>query len=183
MENFSNNFLLSMPHLNESVFSESLIYICTHDNSGAMGIIINKPIETKNIQNILKETGLNQLKREIEIYLGGPVDVEIPIFLHDKKYQTTNTLSISKTVSMSSNIDIIEDIKKGTGPDKFKFMLGYSGWGKGQLEKEIENGDWLLIPANDYLIFNTPSSKIFQIAQSLSGIDIKTFTGGMSGLS
>ena len=183
MENFSNNFLLSMPHLKGSIFSESLIYICDHNSSGAMGIIINKLVSEKNVNNILKETGLEQLKPKLKIYFGGPVGIETGMFLHDKKYKTKGTMSISKSISLSSNINILNDLKNGNGPDKFKFALGYSGWDKGQLENEIENGDWLLIPSNDDLIFNTQSSEILEKIKSEMNIDINNFSGGLSGLS
>ena len=183
MENFSNNFLLSMPHLNDSIFGQSLIYICDHNNFGAMGVIINKPISSKSIENILMETGLGQLKPQIKIYFGGPVQKGMGMVLHDGKYKTNGTINISKSISLSSNINIFNDIINGYGPDKFKFALGYAGWEKGQLEKEIENGDWLLIPPNDDLIFNTPHSKILEKIKSLFNIDINNFTGGLSGIS
>ena len=183
MENFSNNFLVSMPHLNDSVFNKSLIYVCNHNNLGAMGIIINKPISSENIQNILIEMGMEQLKPNMEIYFGGPVQIETGMILHDYKYQTNETIHISKSISLSSNTDIISDIKNGTGPDKFKFALGYAGWGEGQLEAEIENGDWLLIPSNYDLIFNTPPSEILIKLKSLIDIDIDHLSGGLSGLS
>ena len=183
MENFSNNFLLSLPALNDSVFEESLIYICNHNKSGAMGIIINKPMPEKNIANILKETSLEQLKPKMQIYFGGPVDLSVGMFLHNRGYKTNGTINISKSISLSSNISIVDDIKNGKGPDKFKFALGYSGWTGGQLETEIEKGYWLLIPAVDDLILNTPYSEILPKIQSIADIDINTFSGGLSGLS
>jgi len=183
MEKFSNNFLLSMPNLNDSIFGESLIYICNHNKSGAMGIIINKPMPEKNIKKILKETSLEQLKPTIKIYFGGPVDLGIGMFLHSPGYKTKGTMNISKTIALSSDISIIDDIKNGFGPSKFKFALGYAGWSKGQLENEIENGHWLLVPAIDDLIFNTPDSEILTKLQSIVDIDINNFSGGLSGLS
>jgi putative transcriptional regulator len=98
MEKFSNNFLLSMPNLNDSVFGESLIYICDHNKSGAMGIIINKPMPEKNIKNILKETSLEQLKPKIKIYFGGPVDLGVGMFLHSHGYKTKGTINISRSI-------------------------------------------------------------------------------------
>ena len=183
MEKFTNNFLLSMPHLKDSIFNKSLIYVCNHNKSGAMGVIINKPISENNTENILKETGLEQLKPKIEIYFGGPVDIEVGIFLHDEKYKTDGTINISKSISLSSDKKIISDIKNGNGPCKFKFVLGYAGWSAGQLEKEIENGDWLLVPSNDKIIFNIPYEKMIEQLKSVIDIDINNFSGGLSGLS
>ena len=172
-----------MPHLNDSIFGKSLIYICDHNNFGAMGIIINKPMPSKNIQNILTEMGLEQLKPTMDIYFGGPVQIDMGMVLHDHKYKTKGTINISESISLSSNINIIDDISNGSGPSQFKFALGYAGWEKGQLEKEIENGDWLLVPSNYDLIFNTPSNKILEKLKSLINIDINHFSGGLSGLS
>ena len=172
-----------MPHLNDSVFRKSLIYLCNHNNLGAMGIIINKPMPSENVQNILTEIGLEQLKPKIEIYFGGPVQIGLGMILHDHEYETKETLNISKSISLSSNTNIINDISNGEGPNKFKFALGYAGWDKGQLEKEIENGDWLIVPSNYDLIFNTPSSKILEKLKLLIDVDIDHFSGGLSGLS
>ena len=172
-----------MPHLNDSVFRKSLIYLCNHNNLGAMGIIINKPMPLENVQNILTETGLEQLKPKIEIYFGGPVQIEIGMILHDHKYKTKGTLNVSKSISLSSNTNIINDIIEGDGPNKFKFALGYAGWDQGQLEREIENGDWLIVPSNYDLIFNTPPYKILEKLKILIDIDIDHFSGGLSGLS
>ena len=181
MENFSNNFLISMPHLNDSIFSKSLIYLCEHNKLGAMGIIINKPMSPRNIQNILKEIGLEQLKPNIEVCFGGPVQIEAGMILHDCKYQTNDTINISKSISLSSSVNIIKDIRTGIGPHEFKIALGYAGWGEGQLENEIQNGDWLMIPSDYDLIFKTPSSEILTRLKSL--IDVDHLSGGQSGLS
>ena len=172
-----------MPHLNDSIFDKSLIYICNHNKYGALGIIINKPMPNKNAQNILLEIGLEQLKPRLEIYFGGPVQIERGMILHDCKYKTNDTINVSKSISLSSNANIINDIQNGKGPDNFKFTLGYAGWSKGQLEKEIENGDWLLVPANYDLIFNTPSNQILSKLQTFINIDIDNLSGGLSGLS
>ena len=138
---------------------------------------------SENVQNILTEMGLEQLKPKVEIYFGGPVQIGMGMILHDHRYETKGTLNISKSISLSSNTNIINDISNGNGPDEFKFAVGYAGWDKGQLEKEIENGDWLIVPSNYDLIFNTPSSKILEKLKLLIDIDIDHFSGGLSGLS
>jgi len=172
-----------MPHLSDSIFGKSLIYLCDHNEYGSMGVIINKLIPSKNIENILIQTGLEQLKPDIEIYFGGPVKLETGMILHDTKYKTKGTINVSRNISLSSNLNIINDIINGIGPNKFKFTLGYAGWDKGQLEKEIENGDWLLIPSNYDIIFNTPYNKIWEKLCSEIDIDVDLFSGGLSGIS
>ena len=170
-------FIISSSHLNDQVFGHSLIYICEHDNKGAMGLIINKPFPKKNLNLILKETGLINLKPLPSIYLGGPVGMNNGFFLHTSKYFTKGTQKISNNLSITSNNSVIDDLSNGIGPKNYRFSLGYTGWDKDQLDKEIENGDWLLMPSSSKLIFNTPDDKKWDKVSSLLGVDIMNITG------
>ena len=181
MKSFSNHFIISMPHMNDPIFSKSLIYICEHDNDGAMGLIINKPMISENAADIIQQTGLAQIKPPPDIYFGGPVNLEMGLILHDANYNIEGTLTISKSVALTSNKQIVLDLKNGGGPDEFRFSFGYAGWGKGQIEREIENGDWLLMPADDNFIFSIPNTDKWQKAASKFGIDILDL-GGSAGI-
>ena len=181
MKSFSNHFIISMPHMNDPIFSKSLIYICEHDNDGAMGLIINKPMISENAADIIQQTGLAQIKPPPDIYFGGPVNLEMGLILHDANYNIEGTLTISKSVALTSNKQIVLDLKNGDGPDEFRFSFGYAGWGKGQIEREIENGDWLLMPADDDFIFSIPNTDKWKKAASKFGIDILDL-GGSAGL-
>ena len=103
------------------------------------------------------------------------------LFLHDFSYDIEGTLSISKSVALTSNKQIVADLKNGNGPEEFRFSFGYAGWGKGQIEREIENGDWLLMPADDNFIFSISNSDKWKKAASQFGIDILDL-GGSAGL-
>ena len=173
----TNYFLISSPNLNDQVFGNSLVYICEHDQKGAMGLIINKPFPKENLNLILKETGLINLKPLPNIYLGGPVGMNNGFFLHTSKYSTKGTQQISNELSITSNNIVIDDLVKGIGPKKYRFSLGYTGWDKNQLDKEVENGDWLLIPSSSKLIFNTPDEKKWNEASSELGVNIMNITG------
>ena len=181
MESFSNHFLISMPNMNDPIFSKSLIYLCQHDIDGAMGVIINKPMVKENASEIIQKTGLDIIKPMPKIYFGGPINLDVGLFLHDKSYKIKGTQSISKSVSLTSNKQIMTDLKKGLGPQEYCFTFGYSGWGKGQIEKEIENGDWLLMPSDDNFIFSISNSDKWKKAASKFGIDILDL-GGLAGL-
>jgi putative transcriptional regulator len=181
MKSFSNHFIISMPHMNDPIFSKSLIYICEHDNDGAMGLIINKPMISENAADIIQQTGLAQIEPQPDIYFGGPVNLEMGLILHDANYNIEGTLTISKSVALTSNKQIVLDLKNGGGPDEFRFSFGYAGWGKGQIEREIENGDWLLMPADDDFIFSIPNTDKWKKAASKFGIDILDL-GGSAGL-
>ena len=167
--------------MNDPIFSKSLIYICEHDKDGSMGLIINKPMISENAADIIQQTGLADINPAPEIYFGGPVNLEMGLILHDAGYNIEGTLSISKSVALTSNKKIVADLKNGDGPDEFRFSFGYAGWGKGQIEREIENGDWLLMPADDKFIFSIPNSDKWQKAASKFGIDILDL-GGSAGL-
>ena len=167
--------------MNDPIFSKSLIYICEHDKDGSMGLIINKPMISENAADIILQTGLADINPAPEIYFGGPVNLEMGLILHDAGYNIEGTLSISKSVALTSNKKIIADLKNGDGPCEFRFSFGYAGWGKGQIEREIENGDWLLMPADDKFIFSIPNSDKWQKAALKFGIDILDF-GGSAGL-
>ena len=181
MKSFSNHFIISMPHMNDPIFSKSLIYICEHDNDGAMGLIINKPMISENATDIIQQTGLAQIEPQPDIYFGGPVNLEMGLILHDANYNIEGTLTISKSVALTSNKQIVLDLKNGGGPDEFRFSFGYAGWGKGQIEREIENGDWLLMPADNDFIFSIPNTDKWKKAASKFGIDILDL-GGSAGL-
>jgi|TARA_B100001079_G_scaffold101420_1_gene87104 putative transcriptional regulator len=181
MKSFSNHFIISMPHMNDPIFSKSLIYICEHDDDGAMGLIINKPMISENASDIIQQTGLTQIEPLPDIYFGGPVNLEMGLILHDANYNIEGTLTISKSVALTSNKQIVLDLKNGGGPDEFRFSFGYAGWGKGQIEREIENGDWLLMPADDDFIFSIPNTDKWKKAASKFGIDILDL-GGSAGL-
>ena len=167
--------------MNDPIFSKSLIYMCQYDKNGSMGIIINKPMISENSSEIIQQTGLNHVNPTPEIYFGGPVNIEMGLFLHDTSYDIEGTLSISKSVSLTSNKQIVADLKNGSGPEEYRFSFGYAGWGKGQIEREIENGDWLLMPADNDFIFSIPNSEKWQKAASQFGIDILDM-GGSAGL-
>ena len=112
--------------------------MCQHDENGAMGIIINKPMHAENIDEIIQQTALGQINPTPEVYFGGPVNLEMGLFLHDPTYDIEGTLSVSKSISLTSNKQIVTDLKNGNGPEEYRFSFGYVGWGEGQVEREIE---------------------------------------------
>jgi putative transcriptional regulator len=176
-QSFKNHFLISMPHLLDPVFKHTILLLCNHDADGAMGVIINKPIPSANVEEILQETGLVNINPHPEVYFGGPVSVSTGMILHDSNYNSENSLHISSQINITSNEQVIEDIKSGNGPQKFRFALGYAGWGAGQLEREIENGDWLMMPADFDFIFNTPDRIKWSSSAQQFGINISDFSG------
>ena len=183
MKKIKNQFLISMPKMSDSIFEKSIIYICEEHTDGYMGIIINKPISNKNKNEILNELGTSKINNISNIYFGGPVKINRGIVLHTNSYKTKGTIEISTNISLTSNGKIINDIETGKGPKKYIFVVGYSGWSHGQLEQEIENGDWLLSNLNEKYIFQKNDEKKWENAFTDLGLEIKMFAGGNSGIS
>jgi len=174
MNTIKDHCLISVPHMNDTLFEKSVIYICEHSVEGAMGLIINKPINQTEIDSILQNN--NNLKVDFKIhdkkiFLGGPVLIEKMIVLHSNDITTKNTIPIGNNISITSDKNIMKNICKIQN-SKYKIFLGHSGWGKGQLEREIENGDWLIQKSSNDLIFDMPKETIWEHATKSLGIEI-----------
>ena len=177
MKNYSNKLLLTMPHIKDPIFSKSIIYLFNHNKNGSMGVIINKPIDQKNLDKLKLETDLNKFDSKLRIYFGGPVSLDMGFILHDNEYTTKQTIKLSRSISLTSNSKIIKDLKDGNGPRKYRFSIGYSGWSEGQLEDEIQAGDWIVLPAKSNLIFNLSDSKQWENITKQYGFDFNDLSG------
>lgn len=168
--NFKNYFLIAMPSLGDSIFERTVIFLCEHNEEGAMGIIINKPLNV-TLGGILEHLDIETATDDIAntpIYMGGPVGQEHGFVIHlpYKKDEEEEDLVIS------ASKDTLADIAQGTGPDQFIVTLGYAGWEAGQLEVEINRNDWLLVGYDKEIIFNTPLESRWKKAIELLGIDV-----------
>ncbi len=174
MNTLKNHLLISVPHMNDTLFGKSVVYICEHNTEGAMGLIINKSINHKELESIIKiETarGFQLEDTNIKTYFGGPILIEKIIVLHTNNIKNNNTIPITSKISISSEESIIGEFGKNVNI-KYKLFFGHSGWDAGQLEREIENGDWLLQTSNIDLLFDFPSEKLWEQATKSLGIDI-----------
>ena len=179
MGSLKNQILISMPHMNDPFFSKSVVYICEHGNSGAMGMIVNKNLDTPELREIFDkflkvEKPFNMLKSNT--FFGGPVLLEKGIILHHSDYSSPKSISISKSVSLTSDEGALEDLKREEKVP-FKLMLGHAGWSAGQLEREIENGDWLIQSTTSDFIFNLPPNQMWEYAAKSIGLDINSSLG------
>ena len=157
----------------ENYFKNSLIYLCKNDSEGSFGIVINKRVSI-NLKDFSMEPDkdLEEILNRDRVFLGGPVSPFSPFVLHslDKKY--TETLEVTSNVGISSKPDVINAILRKEFPKKFIVSFGYTGWSAGQLEKEIQQGSWLIIPANEQIIFSTKSNKKIEEASRIAGFNI-----------
>ncbi len=180
MDSLRDHFVISMPHLTESTFDRSVLYICEHNSQGSMGLMINRPLATARVAVMLNALGLTPsggLASIKDIYFGGPLQPSLGFVLHTTDYEVADTAKISPDVSLTTNLAILADIQQGKGPEQFRFTLGYAGWGAEQLEREIANGDWLVIPANPEFIFHKPDVIKWADAARQFGIEITQFSG------
>ncbi len=176
IECLTGSFLISTQNMPDPRFEEQVIYICAHSQDGAMGVAINRPNTMFTMAEILKSAGL-PIPQEIlpPVYIGGPVELESAFILYTSDYKTDYQLEVSPTVFLSRETKVLEDIAHSRGPDKYLFLLGYAGWGPGQLERELLDDGWLTVPGNDSIIFDTQDEEKWKAAAMLYGIDISVY--------
>ena len=177
MNQLKNKFLIATPSIIDPVFKKSLILMCDYSKEGAMGLIINKPIDKDIIMNVFHDFEINKMNINSKVYFGGPVGLDTGFVLHDSKYSTNKTLIVSNDLSITSDEKIFDDIKENNGPNKFLLTLGYAGWEKKQLDQEIKNGDWLVAPVDFNFIFKVSDDKKWNISSNSLGFDINKLSG------
>jgi putative transcriptional regulator len=172
-------FLIAMPGIADTNFSRSVVYICAHSTEGAMGFVINQPQQLTFVDILvhLKVIGdedailLPDETREFPIRKGGPVETGRGFVLHSDDYLTQSSIPVSEEICLTATVDIIRAMSRGKGPAKAALMLGYAGWGAGQIENEIANNGWLTCPADEALIFETSLDDKYNRALALMGIN------------
>ena len=176
IDTLTGSFLISTQKMPDPRFEEQVIYICAHSHEGAMGVAINKPNPLFSLAEILRGANLPVPENPLPpIYIGGPVELESAFILYRSDYRTDYQLEISPTISLSRETRVLEDIARCKGPEKYLFILGYAGWGPGQLEQELVEDGWLMVPADDHVIFDVPDEEKWRTAAMLYGIDISVF--------
>lgn len=171
--NFTDHFLIAMPNMTDPNFAGALTYICDHNAGGALGVVVNRPIDitlAKLFEQIGIELGDERLKN-LPAYFGGPVQVERGFVLHRPVGHWNSTLSVNDRVGLTTSKDILEAAGLGEGPPEIIVAMGYAGWGPGQLESEIKQNAWLTVPAEPDLIFDLPPQDRFYAAMQLLGFD------------
>ncbi len=176
IDTLTGSFLISTPRMPDPRFSEQVLYICAHSHEGTMAVAINRPNLFLSLDEILSGANLPVPAEKMgPIYNGGPVEPTSALILFSSDYQADQQLAVSPTISLSREARLLEDIAKGQGPAKYLFILGYAGWGPGQLEQELIAEGWLVVPADDALVFDVPDEEKWQRAAMLYGIDISTY--------
>jgi putative transcriptional regulator len=171
--NFTDHFLIAMPNMVDPNFAGALTYICDHNPDGALGVVVNRPIDM-SLDKLFEQIGIKMESESLgkqPAYFGGPVQVERGFVLHRPVGNWSSTLSVNDRIGLTTSKDILEATGHGEGPEQIIVALGYAGWGPGQLESEIKQNAWLTVPADPDVIFGLPPEERFSAAMHLLGID------------
>lgn len=171
-------FLIAMPGMLDKNFERTVVYICAHSDDGAMGFVINRPQQMSftdvllHLQLVEEDEVIRLPPRTIDfpIRSGGPVESGRGFVLHSDDYSSESSIPVSDDISLTATLDIVRAISRGEGPKRGLLMLGYAGWGAGQLENEIVSNGWLTCPASEDLIFDTPVEAKYDRALALMGV-------------
>lgn len=168
-----HHFLIAMPSLHDGFFAQTVTYICEHNEDGAMGLVINQPIDL-TLDQMLRQLDLEPTADtgHQAIYRGGPVQPEHGFVLHSPGDGWTGTRRLGGGLALTTSRDILEAMAHGNGPERALIALGYAGWGPGQLESEITENAWLVAPANESILFTLPADQRWSAAARLIGIDM-----------
>ena len=177
----SNQFLIAMPSLRDQNFSKTVTYICEHNADGALGIIINRPLEL-SLKDLLEHLQFEKLPSALAhapVYSGGPVQQEQGFVIHTPLGAWDSTLQVTDTIGITTSRDILQALAEqhSEAPEQAFLALGYAGWGSGQLEQEMAENAWLSVPASADILFNTPSEQRWQAAARQLGIDLSLLSG------
>lgn len=181
--NLTGQILIAMPAMEDPYFSKSVILVCNHDQDGAMGMILNHPLQL-NVGDLFEQLDMEchvPQQQERQVHFGGPVQVERGFVLHTPATEFNTTLDLSEGLAMTSSKDILEAAARDEAPQDMFIALGYTGWSAGQLEEEIQANTWLTLPLADdqqlhKLIFKLPNDDKLTWAMQQLGVDFATLS-------
>jgi putative transcriptional regulator len=176
--NLTDHFLIAMPNMADPHFSRTLTYICEHNDQGALGVVVNRPIEM-TLSSLFERLNITLSPEDLAqtpVYFGGPVQTDRGFVLHQPIGGWQSTLAVNSRLGLTTSKDILEAVGQGGGPVKLLVTLGYSGWAPGQLEHEIKQNAWLTVAAKDTIIFDLPVEQRLPAAMGLLGVDFASLS-------
>ena len=172
--NLTGHLLIAMPSMLDPNFHRTVTYICEHSDQGALGLVINRPMDM-DLGQVFAQLELGAPDPGVArrpVLRGGPVQLERGFVLHDSTDEWDSTVAVGNSIHVTTSQDILSSMAAGGGPERAVVALGYAGWGAGQLEEEISANAWLSVPASPHIIFDTPFEDRWQEAAGLLGIDL-----------
>ncbi len=176
MDNYlTGKLLLAMPSMSDTRFERAVIFICAHDEQGAMGLVINNALRDVAFTDMLEQIDLiSDIKIDLSkfpVMNGGPVDSDRGFLLHSHEYSKDDTVNVNDEYGVTGTIDALREVVGGDGPDKMLFILGYAGWSAEQLDQELQQNAWLVADADPSLIFDTPLEEQWMSAVRALGVE------------
>ena len=175
--NLTNHFLIAMPSMDDPVFDGTVIYICEHNEHGAMGLVINRPTDMTvaelfdRIDLQLEVIPNSHPLGKKNVLFGGPVHSDRGFVLHAPMGEFSSSLQVTEEISFTTSRDVLEMIASGEAPERLLLSIGYAGWDTGQLEQEISDNGWLTVLADPSVLFDTPLDERFNASMRLLGFD------------
>lgn len=170
--NLTDNFLIAMPALEDPYFSNALVYICEHNENGALGIIVNRPIDM-DLAGLFDKIDIKlsaENLAKLPVYFGGPVQLDRGFVLHRPVGNWQSTLAVNSEVGLTSSRDVLNSVGSEGLPAEILVTLGYAGWDAGQLENELAQNSWLTVPAKAEILFDLPPEERLPAAMQKLGI-------------
>ena len=170
--NLTDNFLIAMPTLEDPYFSHALVYVCEHNENGALGIIINRPLDM-TLAGLFEKIEIKldaEILAKLPVYFGGPVQLDRGFVLHRPIGQWQSTLQVNSEVGLTSSRDVLASVGSAGLPSEIIVTLGYAGWDAGQLEDELAQNSWLTVPANPGILFDLPPEERLPAAMQKLGV-------------
>lgn len=170
--NLTDHFLIAMPAMADPYFSGTLVYICEHNEQGALGVIVNRPLDMmlaslfERIEVPLEAAGFERMP----VYFGGPVQTDRGFVLHQPIGSWQSTLAVNDHIGLTSSRDVLQAVGKAGDPQEIIVSLGYSGWSSGQLEDELAQNAWLTVPATPDILFSMPFEERLPAAMGALGV-------------
>lgn len=177
--NLTNHFLIAMPSLMDPNFHRTVTYLCAHSDEGAMGLVINRPLDL-TLGEVLGHMNLestDETARNMPVVQGGPVQRERGFVIHAPAGNWDAVLQVGEDIGIATSRDILAAIARGEGPEHALVALGYAGWGAGQLEREVAENAWLSGPAASHILFDVPFEDRWESAARLLGVDVDRLSG------
>ena len=175
----SGQLLIAMPKMLDPRFEKTVIYMCVHNADGAMGLIVNRPLEELSFSDLLDQMDIDcaDCAADITVQYGGPVETGRGFVLHTRDYGHDGTITVNDQVALTATIEILKDMAANHGPRRAILTLGYAGWGPGQLDSEIQQNAWLNVPADDSLLFDTDIASRWERSIAKIGVDLSLLSG------
>lgn len=171
--NLTDHFLIAMPNMVDPHFSRTLTYVCEHNDQGALGLVVNRPLDM-TLSALLAQVDVAHaapMLQKVPVHFGGPVQVDRGFVLHQPVGEWQSTLAVNGQIGLTTSRDVLVAVGNGEGPSKLLVTLGYAGWAPGQLENELAQNAWLTVQAAPEVIFDLPCEERLPAAMQLLGID------------